>query len=153
MSVTLRVLLVIGALVTTIWILRKIRKMKVKMEDAIFWMCFAGVLMILALFPEISYKLTTMFGVMSPANLIFLIMICILFEKVFTLSILVSQLEEKVTILSAEVALRSHGAEDEIKKLQEEKGIEEKDSVTHKIKEENAEEKKQDEEGEKIKPL
>lgn len=120
MSVTLRVLLVIGALVTTIWILRKIRKMKVKMEDAIFWMCFAGVLMILALFPEISYKLTTMFGVMSPANLIFLVMICILFEKVFTLSILVSQLEEKVTILSAEVALRSHGAQEEIKKLQEE---------------------------------
>ena len=90
------------------------------MEDAIFWMCFAGVLMILALFPEISYKLTTMFGVMSPANLIFLVMICILFEKVFTLSILVSQLEEKVTILSAEVALRSHGAQEEIKKLQEE---------------------------------
>lgn len=153
MSVTLRVLLVVGALVTTIWILRKIRKMKVKMEDAIFWMCFAGVLMILALFPEISYKLTTMFGVMSPSNLIFLVMICILFEKVFTLSILVSQLEEKVTILSAEVALRSHGAEDEIKKLQEGKGTEEKDSETHKIKEENAEEKKQDEEGEKIKPL
>lgn len=119
MSVTLRVLLVAGALVTTIWILRKIRKMKVKMEDAIFWMCFAGVLMVLALFPEISYKLTTMFGVMSPANLIFLVMICILFEKVFTLSILVSQLEEKVTVLSAELALRSHGAEEEIKKMKE----------------------------------
>lgn len=45
---------------------------------------------------------------MSPANFIFLVMIIILFEKVFTLSIIVSQLEEKITVLSAEVALRSH---------------------------------------------
>ena len=147
MSVTLRVLLVIGALVTTIWILRKIRKMKVKMEDAIFWMCFAGVLMILALFPEISYKLTTMFRVMSPANLVFLVMICILFEKVFTLSILVSQLEEKVTILSAEVALRSHGAQEEIKKLQEETVG--KDVEPGENREECAERKEQDGEADK----
>ena len=117
------------------------------MEDAIFWMCFAGVLMILALFPEISYKLTTMFGVMSPANLIFLVMICILFEKVFTLSILVSQLEEKVTILSAEVALRSHGAQEEIKKLQEETVG--KDVEPGENREECAERKEQDGEADK----
>ena len=47
----------------------------------------------------------------SPANLIFLIIIFLLLEKVFTLSIITSQLEDKVTILSAEVALRSHADE------------------------------------------
>lgn len=119
MSVTLRVLLVVGAIITTIWILRKIRKTKVKMEDAIFWMCFAGILLLLAVFPEISYALTRLFGVISPANLVFLVMICILLEKVFTLSILASQLEEKVTILSAELALRKHGTDKKIKDLEE----------------------------------
>lgn len=67
----------------------------------------------MGVFPEIVYKLTDMIGIMSPANLVFLIMIIILFEKVFTLSIIVSQLEEKITVLSAEVALRSHETAEE----------------------------------------
>ena len=57
----------------------------------------------------------------SPANLIFLIIIFLLLEKVFTLSIITSQLEDKVTVLSAEVALRSHA--DERVSAEEEKQI------------------------------
>ena len=97
------------------------------MEDAIFWIFVAVVLCTLSLFPEIVYKLTDVIGVMSPANLVFLIVIFILLEKVFTLSIIVSQLEEKVAVLSSEVALRSHSAnrgigivEEEEKELYEE---------------------------------
>lgn len=113
MSMILRMLLLIAAVVTVFWILHKIRKFKVKMEDAIFWMVFAVILLILGAFPELSYALTDMLGMVSPANLIFLVIIFLLLEKVFTLSILVSQLEEKVSVLSAEVALRSHAAKEE----------------------------------------
>lgn len=111
MSDTLRVILLFAALVTAGWILYKIRKLKVKMEDAIFWIIFAGILCVLGLFPQVTYWLTDRIGIMSPANLIFLVVIFLLVEKVFTLSIIVSQLEEKVTVLSAELALRSHAAE------------------------------------------
>lgn len=121
MSITLRMLLLIGAICTAGWILRKIRKLKVKMEDAIFWMIFAGILCVLGIFPELTYWLTGVMGIMSPANLIFLVIIFLLIEKVFTLSIIVSQLEEKVSILSAEVALRSHSADKKIKELQNKK--------------------------------
>lgn len=115
MSTTLRVLLLIAALATSIWILNRIRKLKVKMEDAIFWIIFAGILCIMGLFPELTYWMTEVIGILSPANLIFLVMIFLLIEKVFTLSIVVSQLEEKVSILSAEIALRSHSAEKKLK--------------------------------------
>lgn len=121
MSITLRMLLLIGAICTAGWILRKIRKLKVKMEDAIFWMIFAGILCVLGIFPELTYWLTGVMGIMSPANLIFLVIIFLLIEKVFTLSIVVSQLEEKVSILSAEVALRSHSADKKISELQNKK--------------------------------
>lgn len=121
MSITLRMLLLIGAICTAGWILRKIRKLKVKMEDAIFWMIFAGILCVLGIFPELTYWLTGVMGIMSPANLIFLVIIFLLIEKVFTLSIIVSQLEEKVSILSAEVALRSHSADKKISELQNKK--------------------------------
>lgn len=111
MSVTLRVILLVAALFTAGWILYKMRKFKVKMEDSIFWVIFAGILCLLGLFPQISYVLTDLLGIISPANLIFLIIIFLLIEKVFTLSIIVSQMEEKITVLSAEVALRAHSVE------------------------------------------
>lgn len=110
MSNTLRYLLLAAAIITAIWILRKIRKLKVKMEDAIFWIVFAVFLAVLGIFPQLTYWATEKIGLMSPANLIFLVVIFLLIEKVFTLSLLVSQLEEKVTTLSAELALRTHAA-------------------------------------------
>ncbi len=42
MSDTLKGLLIIASVLTVGWILRKIRKNKVKMEDAIFWIFFRG---------------------------------------------------------------------------------------------------------------
>lgn len=110
MTITLRALLVVAALITVIWILRQIRKFKVKMEDAIFWIFFAAILLILAIFPEICFELSKHLGFMSPSNLVFVIIIFLLVEKIFTLSLIVSQLEEKISILSAEVALRSKAA-------------------------------------------
>lgn len=132
MSITLRVLLLAAALVTAAWILRKISKLKVKMEDAIFWIVFAGILCILAIFPEVCYWLTNVLGVISPANLIFLVIIFLLIEKVFTLSILVSQMEEKIEVLSAELALRNHSAEKRLKETEEtqrKEAAEEKEDV------------------------
>lgn len=123
MSVSLRILLIVAAVITVIWILKKIRKSKVKMEDAIFWLVFSGVLLVLAVFPQISFWLSKLLGIESPANLVFLLIICLLIEKIFTLSIITSQLEEKVSILSAEIAIRSQAQEKEIISVQ--KNVEE----------------------------
>ena len=106
MSLSLRILLIIASFATMWWILHKIRKLKVKMEDAIFWVVFSAVLLILAVFPQISFWLSDLIGIASPANLVFLLIMCLALEKIFTLSICVSALEERVSVLSAEVALR-----------------------------------------------
>ena len=116
MSDTLRILLFFAAIATSGWILYKIRKLQVKMQDAIFWVIFAGILFVLGIFPEACYWLTDKLGIMSPANLIFLVVIFLLLEKVFTLSIVGSQLEEKVSVLSSDVALRSNAAEKRLDK-------------------------------------
>ena len=126
MSITLRILLLFAAIITAVWILHKIRKSKVRMESSIYWILFAGILLVLGLFPEISYRLGVIFGIQSPANLIFLVIIFLLMEKVFTLSIVVSQLEEKVSVLSTEIALRFHSAE---RRLNEHGEEEKKDSA------------------------
>lgn len=119
MSNTLRWLLIVASILILYWILHKIRKAKVKMEDTIFWIFFSAIIIILAIFPQIAYGLSNYIGIMSPANLIFLVIICTLVIKIFSLSISVSLLEEKITILSAEVAIRTQDCQQEIKKIQE----------------------------------
>lgn len=108
MSSILRIILLVGASLTAFWILNRIRRMKVKMEDAIYWVVFAIILLVLGLWPELTYWLTRKLRMQSPANLIFLVIIFLMIEKMFTLSIIVSQLEDKVAILAAELALRDH---------------------------------------------
>ena len=90
------------------------------MEDAIFWMFFSGLLLVLAIFPQLSFYLSSLLGIDSPANLVFLIIICLLLEKIFTLSIVVSQLEEKISVLSSEVATRTQDENARLEKIEKE---------------------------------
>lgn len=107
MTIFFRVLLLIVAVLTAIWILRKIRKCKVRQEDALFWICFAGVLVVLGIFPEIAYWASEILGIQSPANFIFLIIIFLLIEKMLSLSIQISMMENKMANMAAELALRA----------------------------------------------
>lgn len=112
MSITLRILLLLAGIVTAIWILWRVRKAKVKMEDAIFWICLALVLFVMGTFTNVTFWLSGVLGIQSPANCVFIIIIALLIEKVFTLSIKLSQLEDKIEVLAAEVALRTKNLED-----------------------------------------
>lgn len=119
MNATLRILLLAASLITAVWILRKIRKNRVKQEDALFWFCFAFLLAVLGIFPELSFIMAGILGIQSPANFIFLAIIAILMEKMFSLSIQVSALENKLEIMAAELAIRCKNMEDEIEKSKE----------------------------------
>ena len=116
MTITLRIILLIAAIVCAAWILYRIRKSKVKVEDAVFWICLAGVLFVMGTFTEISFWLSNFLGIQSPANGVFLLIITMLIEKIFTLSIKVSQIEEKIEILAAESALRIKDIETQMEK-------------------------------------
>ena len=124
MSNTLRIVLLLAAIITAVWILRKIYKCKVKLSDAIFWICMALLLGILGIAPEIAYYCSKLLGIQAPVNFIFLFILALLIEKLFTLSIKVSQLEDKITILSAELAVRSHNQEKRMETLEENSEIE-----------------------------
>ena len=106
MSIILRILLLAASVVTSMWILWKIRKNSVKQEDALFWICFAIMLALLGVFPNL--------GVQSPANFVFMVIIAALLEKIFTLSIQQSFLESKMEIMAAELAIRCKSIEDNI---------------------------------------
>lgn len=111
MSTTLRTILLLASIVIAIWIMQKIRKNRVKREDALFWVCFAMILAVLGIFPKVSYMMARLFGIQAPSNFVFMVIIALLFEKMFTLSIQVSFLENRVEVLAAELAIRCKNIE------------------------------------------
>lgn len=106
MSNTIRILILIGTFSFVIHVLLRIHKLKIKMEDAIFWIFFITIVAVIGTIPQITYWVSLILGIQSPFNLVYVLIIGLLVIKLFSLSTSVSMLEEKVSILSAEVAIR-----------------------------------------------
>ena len=117
MSTMLRIVLLIAAAFSALWIIYRIRKAKVRLEDTLFWIGTAVILLILGLFPQVSYWMAQVLGMQSPSNFIFFAMICLLFEKLLTMSIIHSQMEDKYVTMAAEMALRCKDLEKQIDDL------------------------------------
>lgn len=129
MSGILRVVLLLASIFTARIIIVKIQKAKLKMGDAIFWVVFGVTLLVLAIFPGISYFIADVLGIISPVNFVFLLIITLLCEKLLTVTIKLSLLEEKLEIMAAEIAIRTHSKEQsECNTENEERNDKEKDS-------------------------
>ena len=105
MSLVLRAGLIIVSLLTLIFSTRKVRNAQVKLEDSIFWFCVAGILIIFSIFPEIFFAISKFAGIISPANLVFLLFIFILLILGFNLSVHLSQTDTKLKELTQQLAI------------------------------------------------
>lgn len=105
MTAALRVILIVVSLLTLVFIARKIRNSKVKLEDSIFWICFAALIFILSLFPQIFYAISNVVGTYAPVNFVFLFFIFVLLVQSFNLSMRVSQADTKIKELTQQLAI------------------------------------------------
>ena len=72
MSTSLRVILFVASLCVFFFIMKKIKKAKLKIEYALFWIVSSILLLILSIFPQIAYFFADICGIKSPVNFIFL---------------------------------------------------------------------------------
>ena len=137
MSAVFQVLLILGAVLMTYFIMKKIRQSKLQIEYAIFWIIFSGILLIFSVFPFLVAMMTRAIGMELPVNFIFLFFILILILKAFFQTIETSALENKVRNLTQRLAIEEKDRQEELasmkkkieeleKKLSEEK-LDEKD--------------------------
>ncbi|WP_273382249.1 DUF2304 domain-containing protein [Enorma phocaeensis] len=113
LPLSLRALLVIGALFALGVVGRQVKKDKIMIEDAVFWVVLAAVLVFLALFPGIAITLAAQLGFMSASNFVYLAIIVLLLWKVFTNSAEISRLKAKINELAQEMALAHLQADDD----------------------------------------
>lgn len=105
MSYYLRFVILMASILTLCYVINKIRKAQIQLQDSLFWLFLGVVFVIMGLFPQVVYFCTRLMGFQAPVNLIFLVMIFILLIKVFLSSIKISQLENKLDSLVQELAV------------------------------------------------
>lgn len=105
MSVVLRIALAVVSIFTCWFVVRKIRKSQMQIDDALYWIFVSGGLVLLSIFPQIATFFSNLIGIESASNFVFLIMIFIVLIKLFFLSLDISQLKHKLKLLIQENAL------------------------------------------------
>ena len=113
MSLPLRIVLLVGAIITFVLIAQQIRKHRIQVEDAIFWVVLSGVLLLLAIFPGIAYFFAHLFGFQAASNFVFCALIAILIVREFSSSAEISRLKHKVNQLVQEIALANKDEADQ----------------------------------------
>ncbi|MCF2681480.1 DUF2304 domain-containing protein [Faecalicatena contorta] len=105
MSGLLRILLIVSAVLMLLFMLRKIRQSKLKIEYTVFWILFASILTIMGIFPKVFYKISDFIGFQSPISMVFLVVIFVLIVRMFFMTIQISQLENKIDNLVQQIAI------------------------------------------------
>lgn len=112
MSLTLRIALIVVCVVACLYVLRRIRRAQMEIEDAIYWIFVSMVLVIISIFPQIPDFLSRLLGIQSPSNFVFLAVIFVIIVKLFSLSLEVSFLKQKLKSTIQNVAIREKELED-----------------------------------------
>ena len=78
MAPTLRILLIISALLVTVFVARRIRKGQFSVGDTLFWLLLSLSILFAAIFPAVPIALADALGIASPSNFVFLVVIALL---------------------------------------------------------------------------
>lgn len=105
MTLQLQMFLILGSLSFFFLSLRLIKRSKFSTELAIIWIIWGLGLIVISIFPQIIYQLTSLLGFIAPINMLYLFMIFFLYCLVFYLYLKISVLEDKLKNLIHETAL------------------------------------------------
>ncbi len=105
MSATLRILLVVVSVLVVAFVLHKIRKSHLAIDDSVYWIFFSVFLMLLAVFPGVAIWCSDLIGIQSASNFVFLVMIFFVLVKLFYVSIDLSVNKHRLNHLVQKLAL------------------------------------------------
>lgn len=125
MIVSYQIFLFIGAAATLVYFLRQISRRHLNIEAAVFWSIFSGVLVLLSVCPQIMIQGAALLEIESPANLLYLIILCLLIFYQFFTTVKQSRLEQQIAALTQYIALQEQAKEAKEKSQEktEEKGL------------------------------
>lgn len=79
-----------------------------QIEDSIFWILVSFLFIIISVVPQLADLGAKILGIQSTSNFVFLLTIFILLMKNFSMSIKISQLENRIVKLTQNIALKNN---------------------------------------------
>lgn len=108
MSAQLNIFFIIISTVTLIYIIMQIRRHKLNIDDSILWIFWSIVLLIVSIFPDLSFYIAEKMGFQSTSNFILCLFIFILYMILFFQNIKISELRDKNKQLVQKVSIYAY---------------------------------------------
>ena len=108
MSITLRIILIIGSFIAFFLCITKIKQSNLKVENSVTWMLGCILLILMSIFSNVVGWLSNLLGFVSPVNFVFFIMIAFLLIQTFVDNIHITALNEKIKDLNHYIALKEY---------------------------------------------
>lgn len=111
MKFTLQIILCTMSIVTFIFVITKIRKSQLDIQDSVIWILLSLLLIIMSLCLSIIDKIAALLGFISTANFVFTMIMFFLLIIVFGQTVKISLLNEKLKNLNHYISLKEHDEE------------------------------------------
>lgn len=108
MELQLQLFFLIASIITLVFVIRKIRKHKLNIDDSIGWILWSLLLLVFSIFPQIPIAISDLLGFQSPSNFVLCLFIFFLYIFVFYQTITISTLKEKNKKLIQKLSLKEY---------------------------------------------
>ena len=105
MTLTLRILLIVGSLISFLLCVKKIKQAKLKVENSIVWFLGSILLIVMSIFSGGVEWISVQLGFEAPVNFVFVVIITFLLIEVYLNNIKITELNEKIKNLDHYIAL------------------------------------------------
>jgi len=105
MDIRLQLVLIFISLITFFYVIHRIRKSQLNINDAIPWIIWVIAIIVLSVFFNLSQELSNLFGFESTSNFILTLFIFFLYILLFQTCIQISKLREQNKILIQKISI------------------------------------------------
>ncbi len=112
MSTTLRVVLIIGSVLSFLLCIKKIKQSKLQITTSVIWMIGSIILVFMSIFSNAVDWISDRLGFIAPVNFVFFTIIAFLLIEVFISNIKISVLDNKIKELNHYIALNKNNKEE-----------------------------------------
>lgn len=105
MSLRLQIIVGVVMAASILIIGNMVRKQKLDLRYALVWLLVGGLVLVFDIFPQLLVGLTNLMGVTLPVNMMFFLGFVFSLLIIFTLTLSISRLSERVKRLTQEIAL------------------------------------------------
>lgn len=105
MNIRIQILIVVITLLAMFYVINKIRNKGIELKYSLVWLALGTGIIIFTCFPKLTTWLAHVLGISQPMNMLFFAGFCFMLPIIFSLSVSVSRLSNKVKRLTQEMAL------------------------------------------------